>query len=165
MVFCCFSIMSILSESLLMKILRLIGAIYLDFGGNDTLDFASNGPAYGVCCEFVLKLFERYLNLSQFARRENNYKDTLLQYYHKTFDGANPKYIQFPHHGPSNNRVFRAGVTNVYGDVIASGEGDKIVDAEQMAAKEALKYYGLEVYSDSEEPIKEVYSDSESESL
>lgn len=146
------------SDSILEDVLEaFIGGIYRDFG--------SNGDAYGICHTFVIQLMERYINLSQFVRRQDNYKDLLLQFYHKNFNGANPKYIQLTVHGPTNNRTFRAGVTNAYGDIIATGEGLKLVDAEQMAAKEALKYHNQEVYSDSEEPNQEIYSDSESESL
>lgn len=132
-----------------------IGAIYLDFG--------SGGLAYGICQDFIIRLMERYLNMSQFARRQDNYKDILLRYYHKNFNGANPEYVQISTYGPTNDRTFKAGVTNLYKDVIATGEGTKLVFAQQMAAKAALKYFKQEVYSDSEEPVKEIFSDSEDE--
>ncbi len=134
-----------------------IGAIYIDFG--------CEGEAFSVCKKFVWALMERYLNFSQLVRRQDNYKHQLLQYYHKYFKGADPEYTTISTYGPTNNRIFKAGVKNIDGYVITNGEGRKLVYAEQMAAKEALKYYEQEVYSDSEEPIKEIYSDSESESL
>lgn len=147
-----------INDSILEDVLEaFIGAIYRDLG--------SGGRAFGICQDFIIRLMERYLNLSQFVRRRDNYKDLLLQYYHRTFNGANPKYVQLSTYGPTNNRVFRSGVTNSYGDIIATGEGSKLVFAEQMAAKEALKYHHQEVYSDSEEPDKEVFSDDDSESL
>lgn len=149
------------SDNVLEDVLEaFIGAIYIDFKAK-----YEPGRALGICHEFIIKLMEHYLNLSQFVRRRDNYKDILLQYYHKHFNGANPRYIQLSTYGPTNNRIFKAGVTNDYGDIIATGEGTKSVFAEQMAAKEALKYHNIEVYSDSEEPDKEIYEDSDSESL
>jgi len=134
-----------------------IGALYKDLGGK--------GQAYEICQTFIINLIERYININQYARRQDNYKDLLLQYYHKHFNGANPRYCLISTYGPTNNRVFKAGAINTDNKVITEGEGSKMVFAEQAAAKNALKYYGMEVYSDSEEPVKELYSDSDSESL
>lgn len=134
-----------------------IGALYRDLGGH--------GHAYEICQLFIINLIERYININQFARRQDNYKDLLLQYFHKHFNGANPRYCLISTYGPTNNRVFKTGIINTDGKVITEGEGSKMVFAEQAAAKEALKYYGVDVYSDSEEPVKELYSDSDSESL
>lgn len=137
-----------------------IGAMVLDL--EKTMGY---GAAVETVRAFVINLMERYLDVALIARRNDNYKDILLRYYHKYFDGANPRYVEISTDGPTNNRTFKAGVLNPFGDIIATGEGTKITFAEQEAAKEALKYYGEEVYSDSEEPDKEVFTDSESESL
>ena len=134
-----------------------IGALFTDFG--------RHGEAFGICKDFVIRLMERYLNMNQMARRKNNYKDLLLQYFHKNFSGENPRYRLISTHGPTNHRIFKAGVINTDGHMITTGEGTKLVFAEQQAAKEALKYYGQEVYSDSEEPDRRIYNDSDSEEL
>lgn len=145
-------------DSILEDILEaFIGAIFLDFGGG--------GHAFAVCQNFIMRAMERYLNISRYAYIDDNYKDLLLQYYHDKFDGANPKYVTISTDGPTNNRIFRAGVLNTDGEIIATGEGTRLVNAEQMASKEALKYYGEDVYSESEEPDRELYTDSDSESL
>jgi len=138
----------------------LIGAMLLDL--ETTMGY---GNAVEIIRAFVINLIERYLDVALIARRDDNYKDILLKYYHKYFEGANPRYVEISTDGPSNNRTFKAGVLNPFGDIIATGEGTKITFAEQEAAKEALKYYKQDVYSDSEEPEKELYSDSESEEL
>jgi len=132
-----------------------IGAIFNDFG--------RHAVAFGICKDFIVRLMERYLNINQMARRKNNYKDQLLRYFHSTFAGENPKYQQVSTHGPTNNRIFKAGVINTDGHMITTGEGTKLVFAEQEAAKEALKYYGQEVYSDSEETDLQVYTESDLE--
>ena len=136
-----------------------LGAIYRDFG--------CHTQAFGICKDFVVTLMERYLNFTLIVRRQDNYKRLLLEYYHKHFGaGKDPKYVTQSFEGPSNDRLWKSGVTNIDGFVIATGEARTSTGADQMAAKEALKYYGVqELYSDSEEPIKEVYSDSDSESL
>lgn len=132
-----------------------IGAMFTDFG--------RHAQAFGICKDFIVRLMERYLNMNQMARRRNNYKDILLQYFHKSFSGENPRYQLISTHGPTNNRTFKAGVLNTDGHMITTGEGSKLVFAEQEAAKEALKYYGQEVYSDSEEPDHQVYTYSDIE--
>lgn len=149
------------NDAILEDILEaFIGALYLDFGGHE-----DPGPAFGICYQFVITLMERYLNMNQMVRRKNNYKDQLMQYFHKHFFGDNPRYKLISTYGPTNDRTFKAGVINTDGDVITTGEGTKLVFAEQAAAKEALKYYGQEVYSDTEEADHQLYHDSDSESL
>tara|TARA_R100001163_G_C5067780_1_gene207183 strand:+ start:374 stop:1387 length:1014 start_codon:yes stop_codon:yes gene_type:complete len=142
------------NEAILEDVLEaFIGAVYVDFG--------KHAKAFGICKDLFVRLMERYMNLNLFARRKNNYKDLLLQYFHKNFSGENPKYRQVSFYGPTNNRIFKAGVINTDGHMITTGEGTKLVEAEQEAAKEALKYYGLEVYSDSEDPDLKLYYESD----
>jgi ribonuclease III len=131
-----------------------IGAIYKDFG--------RHGEAYGICKDFLIKLLERYLNFSHIVNRKDNYKKILGEYYHEHFK-MDIKFKTVSIYGPTNNRIFKSSVLNIDGFPISTGEGYKSIEAEQMAAKEALKYYGETVFSDSDEPIKEVYTDSESE--
>jgi len=134
-----------------------LGAMYIDQG--------ENGHAFGLCQQFLVTLMERYLDFSEIIHRRDNYKAQLLEYYHCTFFGADPKYQLISRYGPAYDRTFKCAVLNVDGLPITEGEGNKKIYAEQMAAKKALKYFGEEVYSDSEAPNKEIYSDSESESL
>jgi len=149
------------NDAILEDILEaFIGALYLDFGGHH-----NPAPAFGICYQFVIVLMERYLNMNQMVRRQNNYKDLLMQYFHKHFNGDNPRYRLVSTYGPTNDRTFKAGVINTDGHMITTGEGTKLVFAEQQAAKEALKYYGQEVYSDSEEADRQIYQDSDSEEL
>jgi ribonuclease-3 len=134
-----------------------LGAMYIDQG--------EGGQAFGLCQQFLVTLMERYLDFSEIIHRRDNYKAQLLEYYHSHFFGADPKYELISRYGPAYNRTFKSAVLNVDGLPITYGEGNKKIYAEQMAAKEALKYFGEEIYSDSEAPHKEIYSDSESESL
>lgn len=133
-----------------------LGALFIDFG--------RHAKAFGICKDLVVGLIERYLNISQIVRKQDNYKALLLEHYHAHFK-TDPRYKLLSKYGPTNNRIFRCGVTNPDGHIIATGEGRKQVDGDQEAAKNALKIYGVDVYSDSEEPDKEIYSDSDSETL
>jgi ribonuclease-3 len=139
-----------------------LGAIYTDFG--------RRGQAYEICKDLVFALMQRYLNMSQIIRRNDNYKKQLLEYYHFNFKkpdgtGYDPEWVCLSTYGPTNNRIFKGAVKNIDGHIIATGEGRQKNIAFQMASKEALKYFGQEVYSDSEEPTKDLYSHSDSESL
>jgi ribonuclease-3 len=145
-----------LNDSVLEDVFEaFVGALFIDQG--------EKGPAYGICQQFIVTLMEKYLDFGQIIHRRDNYKAQLLEYYHSHFYGADPKYQLVSKYGPTYDRIFRCAVLNIDGIRIATGEGTKKTSAEQEAAKNALKYFGEDVYSDSEAPDKEVFSDSESE--
>jgi ribonuclease-3 len=131
-----------------------VGALYSDLG--------CHAKAFGVCKDLVVRMLEKYLNFTQIVRRQDNYKKLLLEYYHSHYH-IDPKYVLISTYGPTNARRFKCGVKNIDGHTIATGESARIIDAEQLAAKQGLKYHGVDVYSDSEEPDKEIYSDSDSD--
>jgi len=134
-----------------------IGALYIDQG--------ENGYAFGICQQFIVTLMERYLDFGEIIHRQDNYKAQLGRYYHAHFFGADPEYKCISRYGPTYDRTFKCAVLSVDGLPITYGEGHKKIYAEQAAAKAALKYFGEEVYSDSEAPDREVFSDSDSESI
>ena len=124
----------------------LIGAIYFDFGGRD-------GQGLAQAYRFVIGIIERYLDLSEIIYREDNYKDQLLQYYHKHCDGQFPKYTLISDKRPDGKRLYTVAVLSADGEVIKQSISahPKKALAEQEASKKALKYFGEEVYSESEE--------------
>jgi len=145
-----------LNDSVLEDVFEaFIGALFIDQG--------EKGHAYGLCQQFIVTLMEKYLDFGQIIHRRDNYKAQLLEYYHSHFYGADPKYDLISKYGPTYDRIFRCAVLNIDGIRIATGEGTKKTYAEQEAAKNALKYFGEDVYSDSEAPDKEVFSESESD--
>lgn len=95
-------------------------------------------------------MIERYLDISKMIYREDNYKDQLLQYYHKHFDGQPPRYTLINTKGADYRRSYTMGVLNVDGGVLTTASHPKKALAEQLASKAALKYFGESVYSDSD---------------
>lgn len=136
-----------------------LGATYTDFKRSQNV-----GVAYQICHQLVLGLIERYINMNQMARRQDNYKDQLLQFFHREFNGTNPKYTLISTYGPTNDRIFKSGALSPEGVIIGVGTGAKITDAEQMASKEALKYYHQEIYDDQEESSRDLYSNTKTNS-
>lgn len=122
----------------------LIGAIYLDFGGR-------NGAGLFHAYTFIVNIIEHSLDLSQIIYRDNNYKDLLLQYYHKNFDGQFPKYKTISERDQYQRRLFKVGVLGVDGQILVTAAHQKKVKAEQLASRKALKYFDQEVCSSSDE--------------
>lgn len=126
-----------------------LGALYTDFG--------CGGIAYEVCKTFMFSLIEKYLNMAHIVRQEDNYKKQLMEYYHLKYK-VTPKYIKVSTYGPTYNMLFKAAVLNIDGNIIATGEGSTLKDAEQLAAKEALKSFGVEIYDNENEYDKSIYT-------
>jgi len=129
-----------------------IGAIYLDFGGRQ-------GNGFAVASGFIIRVIEKFLNLSQIIYRDDNYKDLLLQYYHKTFDGRHPCYKTLSIKDRYNRRMYTCGVLNIDDIVIVQASDPKKVRAEQLASREALKYFGEPVCESEDED--DYFSDSD----
>lgn len=137
----------------------LIGAIYLDFGGR-------NGSGLFQAYTFIVNIIERCIDLSQIIYRDDNYKDLLLQYYHKNFDGQFPKYTTISNRDRYQKRLFTVGVLGVDGQILVTASHQKKVKAEQLASRKALKYFDQDVCSSSEDESEIILSDSsESESI
>lgn len=103
----------------------LICAIYLDLG----FDYAEN---------FVLSLIEKHINFDDLLV-DDNYKDILLRFCQNKF-GTTPNYKICETIGPPHNRTFK--ISCYIQDLeYKYGKGKNKKDAEQIAAKETLKYF------------------------
>jgi ribonuclease-3 len=122
-----------------------VGAMYLDFGRSDEI------RGYAVCREFIINCFEDNVNIDEIASRDDNYKDRLMRFYQKEFNGKFPLYYEFPDsnqpnitpgQGPNVTRSFHVYVMDP-DNVKRVGEGRAKTkkEAEQMAALNALKHY------------------------
>jgi len=105
----------------------LICAIYLDLGFN----YAE---------KFVLNLIEKYINFDELLI-DDNYKDILLRFCQRKF-GTTPNYKIVETNGPPHNRTFKIScyIQNVEYE---HGNGKNKKDAEQISAKETLKYFNV----------------------
>lgn len=105
----------------------LIGAIYIDQGYDKARDFVE---------KYFTPLIEKIIS-------EGSHIDSksLFQEKAQEFDGITPSYKTIKESGPDHEKRFTVGVY-LGKDMVATGEGKSKQDAEQEAAKEALKARG-----------------------
>lgn len=111
--------------------------------------FLSNG--FDPCCLLIINLLETMIDYSDKLYRDNNYKDSLLRYYHKN-KWIFPKYHMIYTEGPPHKRTYIMGVEKGSKDVLNSstlkekcvgfGVGTSKKEGQQNAAKMALIIYG-----------------------
>ncbi|HEY0221156.1 MAG TPA: ribonuclease III [Candidatus Paceibacterota bacterium] len=105
----------------------LIGAIYLDQGLDSATVFIEKN---------FMPLIDEIISDGSFIDAKS-----LFQEKSQEFDGITPSYKTVKESGPDHEKKFTVGVY-VGKDLIATGEGKSKQDAEQAAAKEALKARG-----------------------
>ena len=116
-----------------------IGAIFEDVYQNNMSKY---GEAMQVCADFAIRLIEDTTDFRPLISFNDNYKELLLQLYHKTWCGIHPIYHEISVTGPTNRRVYTMGVKHPMTDqLIGQGTDRKKSVAEQMASKEALIYF------------------------
>ncbi len=101
-----------------------IGAIYLDSGFENTKDV-------------VLRLFTANIESVLSGGGFKDYKTRIQEYFHKV-PNTKITYIVYKQKGPPHSRTFYVNFI-VNGTVFTSGSGKTKKEAEQMAAKKALK--------------------------
>jgi ribonuclease-3 len=107
-----------------------IGALYLD---TYNIEFAK---------KFILNIFEKYIDFTDIIINNTNYKDQLQRYFQNNFKdrkNSHPKYIV---EEDENNKIYicKVFLEETY---IKSGKGETKKKAEQDAAKNTLKHYGV----------------------
>jgi ribonuclease-3 len=126
-----------------------VGAMSLEFGRTDEM------RGYAVCRSFIIYMIENHVNVDELAARDDNFKDQLMRYYQKNFGGKFPLYYEFADsnqnvtlvEGKTVPRSFHIYVTDPEGiQKAGEGRGKTKKEAEQAAAKNALKHYGLESF-------------------
>jgi ribonuclease-3 len=119
-----------------------IGAMMTDLGSkNETEGFA-------ICNTFIINLIESKIDITELILNDDNYKDQLMRYYQKTFNGKFPKYEQKTIILSTNdngiiNRKFHMFVRDTNNNIIGEGIAKSKKEAEQKAAKNALMYFGI----------------------
>jgi len=103
----------------------LICSIYLDLGFN----YAE---------KFVLNLIEKYIDFDELLI-DDNYKDILLRFCQNKF-ATTPNYKITETSGPPHNRTFKISCY-IQELEYKYGKGKNKKDAEQVAARETLKYF------------------------
>ena len=113
---------------------------------NDNSNNIGNG--YIECYEFITNVIEENIDITELILKDDNYKDQLMRYFQKIFNGKFPKYYQECITSSINengtiNKKFHMYVLDPSGFKIGNGIARSKKDAEQKAAKDALNHYGL----------------------
>lgn len=120
-----------------------LGAMINDFSENIGM-----GMAYELVQKFMIHVIESHIDITELILRDDNYKDQLMRYFQKEFDGKLPVY---EHLGVENNvssigvsnRKFHTCVKDLYGNIIGEGVAKAKRESEQKAAENALKHFGI----------------------
>jgi len=119
-----------------------IGAMMTDLGSK------SETEGFSICNTFIINLIESKIDITELILNDDNYKDQLMRYYQKEFNGKFPKYEQKTIIMSTNdngivNRKFHMFVRDTNNNIIGEGIAKSKKEAEQKAAKAALMYFGI----------------------
>jgi ribonuclease-3 len=119
-----------------------IGAMIEDFGKENY------GDGINIIYKFLINVIEDNIDIASLILVQDNYKDQLMRYFQKQFDGKFPIYEQLDIENIINNkgisyRKFTMCVRDTYGKIIGKGEAKSKKEAEQKAAQSALMNYGI----------------------
>jgi len=115
-----------------------IGAIYTDAEAN------AEGEGHPRASQWIITIFEKYLDFAELIQAKNNFKDMLVHYMQHTYQDA-PRFYELSIGVEMNQKVFHYCVKDKSGLILGKGKGFSKKDAENMSAKEALRYYGQSV--------------------
>lgn len=120
-----------------------LGAMVQDFEQNKKL-----GNAYEIVSNFLINIIEKFIDITDLILKDDNFKDQLMRYFQKEFNGEYPKYeeISVENNVTSSgvsNRKFHTCVKDIYGNVVGEGIAKAKRESQQKAAENALKHYGI----------------------
>lgn len=128
-----------------------IGALYLE-------------TSFETCKKLIIKLIEQRLDIPKLIYNETNYKDTLLQMYHK-WKWPDPEYGSKGYVEEDGKKIFLMYVKGYIENnnellewkIVGEGRGTSKRKGEQEAAKNALIYFGIVMNNDiSDDELSEV---------
>lgn len=119
-----------------------VGALFEQTGGKFK---------YEIVQKFIINSIENKIDIPMLVMFNDNYKDILMRYYQSNFDGKFPTYgdvaVDEISQGPDlpKRKVYTSSVKDIYGNELALGTAKSKKEAQQLAAKEACKIFGLRV--------------------
>jgi ribonuclease-3 len=119
-----------------------IGAMMNDFG------VKNEAEGFSVCNTFIINIMEQKIDITELIINDDNFKDQLMRFYQKKYNGKFPKYeqktliTQVNENGISNKK-FHMFVRDNENNIIGEGIARSKKEAEQKAAKGALMYFGI----------------------
>lgn len=107
---------------------------------DDYIEFKQN--YLNPCQKLIIHLLETQVDFAELFYNDTNYKNRLLQYYHKMQLGF-PVYGSEAYDGPAHKRIFTMYVLDDKNNKVGFGTGKRKKDGEQIAARQALIKFGL----------------------
>jgi ribonuclease III len=125
--------------------------------------FIDSNKDYKMCEKFVITLIEKEIDIAELLHSEDNFKDILLQYFHKQ-KWQDPVYDVLNISGPDYKKEFSIYVKRKVhakdeGDIVGTGTATSKKKGEQYAAKQALIYFGIMKDTEYDSESYESYSD------
>lgn len=128
-----------------------IGAIYIDFQQpEDEVSLPEKlalpygpltGAGYYVAEQWIIHILEEHLDFAELIQSKTNYKDMLVRFMQHSLQDA-PRFCEVSVTVKNHQKVFEYCVKNKTGVVLGKASGASKKDAENLAAKNALTYYG-----------------------
>lgn len=111
---------------------------------------------YELCNKFVINLIENEINIPDLINTESNFKDILMQHYHSK--GWKDPVYTLVRQTPTQfgKKEFEIIIKSNKGVTIGRGIGTNKKQAEQNAAKMALKYY-KKIFDDNNDEQEKIY--------
>ena len=119
-----------------------IGAMMNVFGAKNEAD------GFTICNTFIINIIEQKIDITELIINDDNFKDQLMRFYQKKYNGKFPIYEQKTLITTTNengivNKKFHMFVRDNDNNIIGEGIARSKKEAEQKAAKAALMHFGI----------------------
>lgn len=96
--------------------------------------------------EWFINIVEGNVDFTELIMQNNNYKDVFIKHVQHNYNYL-PKFYELSTETTNNNKIFRVAIKDKDGLIISTGVGTNKKQAENDAAQNALRYYGVETAS------------------
>ena len=101
-----------------------------------------------VCYDFIIGCLETYIDFTEIILRNDNYKDQLMRYYQRQFNGECPTYepvekSQEESIDENGNILYTFCIKDPNGNIVGEATGRNKRSVQQMAAKQSLYHFGV----------------------
>jgi len=132
------------------KNLRILEDCFEAFIGSMIHIFGTKNKAEGfeICSNFVINIIQQKIDITELIMVDDNFKDQLMRFYQKQFNGKFPIYEQKTIISSINdngiiNKKFHMFVRDNDNNIIGEGIARSKKEAEQKAAQSALMHFGI----------------------
>ena len=101
-----------------------------------------SGAGYYMAERWIIHVMEKHLDFVDLIQQKTNFKDMLIRYMQHTFQDV-PKFYELNVQVKSNVKTFTYCVKDRGGIVLGTAHGASKKEAENLASKAALEYYGV----------------------